>query len=125
MALRKEQFDDTYERGRPVNNDQQPTQRDRIPVEISRGLFYRVKAAATKKHLTISQYLEQLLDEIVPEIDERVKPRRPLTRESIEKLREFREQLFRENNYQYFGDSVEELRQIREERTRQLMGEDY
>jgi len=123
MALRKEQFDDSNERGRAMENDQQPTQHDRIPVEISRDLFHRVKAVATKKRLTINQYLEQLLDEMVPEIDGRIKPGHPPTRESLDKLREIREELFRRNNYQYFGSSVEEIRQMREERSGELMGE--
>jgi hypothetical protein len=125
MALRKERFDNPPERGKTMENDQQSAQQDRVPVEISRGLYRRIKAVAIRKHITISKYLEQLLDEIVPEIDEVVTPGHPPTQESIQKLREFREQLFRENNYQYFGDSVEEIRQMREERLRQLMGEDY
>lgn len=125
MALRKEEFDDYHERARIMGNHQ-PVRRDSIDVtvEMSRGLYIRIKAEAMRKHLTISEYVEQLLDEMVPDITEVVQPGHPPTRESIEKLREFREQLFRENNYQFMGNSVEELREIREERLQQLMGED-
>ncbi|MGH2480547.1 MAG: hypothetical protein ACRDHW_12905 [Ktedonobacteraceae bacterium] len=108
-----------------MQNNQQSAQDDRIPVKIKRGLYHRVKADAARKHLTINQYLEQLLDEMVPEINDVVKPGHPPTREDIERLREVREQLYCENNYQFFENSVEEIRQMREERMRQLMGEDY
>jgi hypothetical protein len=125
MALRKENFDDTYERARAMENKQQHSHRQSIPIEISGELYDRIELAASLKHLTVRQYLEYLLDETIPKIKEARQPGHPITRESIERLREFREQLFRENNYQFMGNSVEELREAREERTRQLMGEDY
>lgn len=123
MALRKEEFGDSNERARAMGSDQS-MQRDSVIIEVSRGLRRRVKAEATRKHLTISEYLEQLLDEMVPEIDERLKSGHPLTQETLDKMKEVREELFRRNNYQYLGDSVKEIRQMREERIRQLMGED-
>lgn len=49
--------------------------------------------------------------------------RRPITSETIENLRQFREQLMKENNGRLFEDSTELIRQQREERTRQLTGE--
>lgn len=124
MALRKEEFDWNDERAGIMGNDQF-TQRDHIPIGINRRLYYRIETEAARKHLTVSEYIEQLLDEMVPEINEVIQPGHPPARASIERLREFREQVFRENNYQYMGNSVEELREIREERTKQLMGKDY
>jgi 2'-5' RNA ligase superfamily len=50
--------------------------------------------------------------------------RRPVTRETLEQLRQFRERLMKENNGKLFEDSTEIIRQQREERTRQLLGED-
>jgi hypothetical protein len=124
MALRKEEFDMDNERAR-IMSDDQFIQHDNIPIEISQKLYRRIEAEAARRHLTVGEYMEQLLDETVPEIDEFIQPGHPPTRASIERLRKFREQVFRENNYQYMGNSVEELREAREERTRQLMGEDY
>lgn len=124
MALRKEEFDWNNERAGIMSNDQF-TQRDDIPIGINRRLYRRIEMEAARQHLAVSEYLEQLLDEMVPAINEVIQPGHPPTRASIERLKEFREQVFREHNYQYMGNSVEELREIREERTRQLMGEDY
>src|SRR2546426_2016442 len=50
--------------------------------------------------------------------------RRPMTRETLEQMRQFRERLMKENNGRLFEDSTEIIRQQREERTRQLLGED-
>ena|SRR5258708_5665219 len=104
-----------------MENNQQSTQQDRIPVEINRKLYHRVKFADTRKHMTISTFLEELLDEMVPEINDVVTPGHPITRESLEKLQEIREELFKRNNYQNIGNSVEEIRQMREERLQELM----
>jgi hypothetical protein len=41
-----------------------------------------------------------------------------------DKLKEISERLYRENNYQFFEDSVEVIREMREERLRELMGEE-
>jgi len=46
---------------------------------------------------------------------------RPVTRETIERLLKFREELIQETNGQLFEDSAEILRQEREKRTMQLM----
>jgi hypothetical protein len=75
------------------------------------------------KHITIREYVGEILDEMVPEINDIAQTGHLPTREMLEQFREFREKVFRENSYQYMGDSVEELREIREERLKQLMGE--
>src|SRR6266566_1644179 len=48
----------------------------------------------------------------------------PITSEIIEQLDRVRERIIQESNGYEFGDSTEIIRQQREERTRQLMGED-
>ena len=50
--------------------------------------------------------------------------RRPLTPEFLEQVYRVREQIMQGNNGKLFEDSTEIIRQQREERTRQLMGED-
>jgi len=116
MALRKENFDYTHERARTMENTQQTDHLDRVPVEISSQLYYRTRFAAALKDLTIRQYVEQILDEMVPEISDIIPSGYPPTYETIEQLRAFREQVFRENGSQFMGNSVDELREIREER---------
>ena len=59
-----------------------------------------------------------------PPDDETNEPRlreRPVTREAIERLLKFREELIQETNGQLFEDSAEILRQEREKRTEYLM----
>jgi hypothetical protein len=59
-----------------------------------------------------------------PPDDETNEPRlreRPVTREAIERLLKFREELIQESNGQLFEDSAEILRQEREKRTQHLM----
>jgi len=50
--------------------------------------------------------------------------RRPVTRETIERLHRVREEILQERQGKLFEDSAEMIRQMREERTRQLMGEE-
>ncbi len=125
MALRKDEFGEQRERAGTMENNQQITQRDYVSVEINRKLYRRIKAEAMRRHIPTNQYLEDLLDEMVPESTDVVTPGHPPTQESLDRLKEIRERLFAQNNYQFFGDSVEEIRQMREVRLRQLMGEDY
>jgi hypothetical protein len=49
---------------------------------------------------------------------------RPLTQEGVDRLRRFHEQLKAETNGILFDDSTELVRQMREERSRYLMGEE-
>jgi|GEM_PF-1749539 hypothetical protein len=125
MALRKEDFGEQRERAGTMKDNQQFISQERIPVEISRQLYYRIKAEATRRHIPTRQYLEDLLDETVPESTDVITPGHPPTQENLDKLKEISERLYRENNYQFFEDSVEVIREMREERLRELMGEDY
>ena len=50
--------------------------------------------------------------------------RRPATRKMLEELQQVSEQIMRRRNGQPFEDSAEMIRQMREERTRELMGEE-
>lgn len=125
MALRKEDFGEQRERAGTMKDNQQFIPQERIPVEISRQLYYRIKAEATRRHIPTRQYLEDLLDEMVPESTDVITPGHPPTQENLDKLKEISEKLYRENNYQFFEDSVEVIREMREERLRELMGEEY
>ena len=50
--------------------------------------------------------------------------RRPLTPELLKQVYRVRERIMQESKGHVFEDSAELIRQMREERTRQLMGED-
>lgn len=50
---------------------------------------------------------------------------KPVDWETVEKLRQVQEQLLRDHGGKPFENSVELIRQQREERMRELMGEDY
>jgi len=118
MALRKEDLG---------NNDRQADQkikRSRITFDVSPELRRRIKMAALQEDLSISDYLGRVLEMNVPKegsITQR--KRRPVTRKTLEDLREVREEILRSRGGKPFEDSSEMIRQMREERTRQLMGE--
>lgn len=62
-------------------------------------------------------------DKAVPESSAAIQPGHPIALESLERLAQIGEELFRRNGFQYLGNSVEEIREMREERLRQLLGE--
>jgi 2'-5' RNA ligase len=49
---------------------------------------------------------------------------RPVTRETLERIQQIHEEILQDRQGKPFEDSTELIRQMREERTRQLMGED-
>jgi predicted HicB family RNase H-like nuclease len=118
MALRKEQID------QPYYKESRNMKRTRITVDIDPELRKRIKLAASQADISISEYVENILEKAVPHEINILQPQgHPVTQEAIEQLRRLREQIFQENNGQFFEDSVELLRQQREELTRQIMGE--
>lgn len=86
-----------------------------ITIDVSPTLYAKIEVAASEKALSISEYLERIVAESVSARGH------PVTFEFIERLRRLREQIFQENNGQFFEDSVELLHQQREERTREQM----
>lgn len=118
MALRKEDMDNKDDRA------EQKTKRTRITFDVSSELRRRIKLAALQEDLSISDYLTSVLEMSVPKegtITQR--KRHPVTRKTLEGLREVREEISRSRGGKPFEDSTEMIRQMREERTRQLMGE--
>jgi hypothetical protein len=96
--------------------DQAAEERISITFDISPELYAIIEAAAVEEALSISEYLERIVEESVSAHGH------PVTLEAIERLRHLREQIFQENNEQFFEDSAELLHQQREERTRELGG---
>jgi hypothetical protein len=119
MALRKEDLDN--------NNDRQrghPAKRSRITIDITPELRRRIKQAALQLDLSVSEYAGRILEEAVPEEKSMTQREHPhITYEAIERLKKLSQQIIQDRGGKPFEDSTEMLRQQREERTRQLMGE--
>lgn len=107
MAVEKQHFD-----------DDQPIDEERITIELPPGLRKQIRAAARKKGLPLDEYLRLVLEEAV--LDEEREEWRPITLEAIERLRRLREEIMERRGGKLFGDSAEEIRQMREERDQYL-----
>jgi hypothetical protein len=117
MALRKDDLYDSYNKGKHT------MKRPRITIDVSPELRRRIKTAALQNNLSISEYLVNILEEVVPE-EKRVTPQqeedRPLTPEYLEQIHRVRERIIKESKGQAFEDSAEAVRRMREERTKYL-----
>ncbi len=98
----------------------QQGKRTRLTIDISPELRRRIKIAAAQRDLSITEYVERILEQAIPEAEPHHIPRRPITKEAIERLMATRDAIFREHGEQMFEDSTEMIRQMREERTRHL-----
>ena len=115
MASRKEDFhdDDLQEANR--------MKRTRITIDISPELRRRIKIAASRNDLSISEYLGNILEENVPdEVSIIEEEEQPITLEEIENLRRLRKLILQDRQGKPFEDSSEMIRQMRENRTRYL-----
>jgi hypothetical protein len=95
-------------------------ERTRITIDVSPELRTRIKVAAAANAISVSEYLGRILEESVPAQDTGRARGHPVTRETIERLREIREAIMRDRNGKPFEDSTEIIRQMREERSREL-----
>jgi len=99
-----------------------PGKRPRLMIDISPELRRRIKIAAAQKDLSIREYVEDILEKIVPPEKATIEKRepRPVSRESLQRLLRTREQIIEERLGQPFTDSTELIRQMREERSEYL-----
>jgi hypothetical protein len=120
MAVEKHYMhDDDYEQEKDAAR-----KRTRITIDVTTALRRRIRLAALQKDLSISEYVGSILDENVP--DEETSTQRqhhPVTRETLESLREIREEILRERGGKLFEDSAALIDEMRDERTRELMEE--
>jgi hypothetical protein len=117
MALRKHELYVGYDQ------ETQPMKRPRITIDVSPELRKRIKTAALQNNLSISEYLVNILEEVVPEEKSMVaqlEEDRPLTPEYLEQIHRVRERIIKESKGQGFEDSAEAVRLMREERTKYL-----
>ena len=115
MALRKEEFHHKDEQ-----QEANTMKRSRITIDISPELRRRIKVAASQRDVSISEYLGQILEEHVPEEASIRQLGRPVTQESLERLRRVREQILHDRQGKLFEDSTEMIRKMREERSQEL-----
>ena len=95
-----------------------------IHINISRELFRRLRIAASHNQLWLTEYVEQALEEAaLHEASMIQRERRPVTRDFLESVYRVRERIIQESKGQLFEDSAELIRQQREERSQQLIGE--
>ncbi len=115
MALRKQDID---------NNDYQEARtmkRSRITIDVTPELRKRIKLAAAQNEMSISEYLGNILEQSVPaEVSIRRRQRKPLTRETLEHVYQVHEEIMEHTNRRVFEDSTEIIRQMREERSKEL-----
>ena len=106
-------------------SDDQPKyqpKRPRLMIDISPELRRRIKIAAARKDISIREYIEDILEEAVPEVQVSIEEQqaRPMSRESLERLLQLREEIKQNHPGQQFEDSTELIRQMREERSKYL-----
>ena len=115
MALRKDDLYEDYDKGN------QAMKRSRIAIDVSPELRRRIKKAATENEVSISEYLGRILDEKVPRETNLIQiEEKPLTREKLERVLRVREEIIAHTGGYTFEDSTEVVRQMREERSREL-----
>ncbi len=120
MAVEKQHMDDYHdEEGKNAAR-----KRSRITIDVTPSLRRRIRLAALQKDLSISEYVGQILEDEVPEEENPPQRQgRPITREAIERLRRVREEIIQERGGKLFEDSAALIDEMRDERTRELMGE--
>lgn len=89
-------------------------------INIVPKLRRRIRAAAAQCNLSVQEYVEHILEQMVPPETDVVEKSGRLNRAAVDKLLQTREAIMRAHPGQVFEDSAETLRQIREERTREL-----
>ncbi len=119
MALRKEDI---------APNAQQTDKtkkRSRITFDVSPELRRRIKLAALQDNLSVGEYVSRILEEAVPEETSTVERKwHPIPDDFLERVYRVRERVIQDSKGELFEDSTELIRQMREERTRELMGEE-
>ena len=92
--------------------------RVRLSFNLTPDLRRRIKLAALNQNLSLSKYLGQVLEKVLPLEEDVTKARyHPVTNKTLEAVDRIRERLMQGREENFFGDSVESIRQMREERS--------
>lgn len=122
MVAQRQRYDDYDDHDNHADTEK-TKKRVRMTFDVAPDLRRRIKLAALNHNLTLNEYLGQVLEEVVPvEEDIMQKHRQPVSREAIERLLQFRQELIKETNGIVFDDTAEILHEEREKRLNQLTG---
>jgi hypothetical protein len=118
-SLTKEDIEMAMQSQYNDDHNRLPGKRTRLMIDISPELRRRIKIAAAQKDLSIREYVEDILDQTVPPEDTQTQKRQPhpVSRKSLQRLLQTREQIIQDRQGQPFTDSTELIRQMREERS--------
>jgi hypothetical protein len=94
--------------------------RESLSIDIDAELMRRIRFAAARSRLSIRDYVEDTLEEVVPTDISESQERSPVTCEALDGLLELREQFKKNHPGQVLDDSTEIIRQMREERSQYL-----
>lgn len=96
-------------------------QRSDLIINIHPHLRRRLMVAAAQSNLSLEEYVSRILEQVAPPETRTVRKQGvKLNWAAVEELKRYREEIKRAHPDQVFEDSVELLRQAREERTREL-----
>jgi len=120
IAVEKQYLDDDHSE----EEKNAARKRSRITIDVTPSLRRRIRLAALKNDLSITEYVGQILEDRVPLEETTTQLREhPVTLEFLEEVYKVRQQVIQDAKGEPFEDSVEAIRRAREERTRELMGE--
>ena len=97
-------------------SNEKTRKRIRLSFNATPDLRRRIKLAALNQNLSLSKYLGQVLERAVP-VEEKITEAKyhPVTNKTLEAVDRIREMLMQGREENFFGDSVESVRQMRED----------
>jgi len=103
------------------NDSQGQPYREPLILDLDAELMRRIRFAAARNRQTVDTYVEKILDQTVPDeaSTQEAQTRKKLSAEAIEELFRASDEIMRAHPGVIY-DSVETLRQVREERDREL-----
>jgi len=100
---------------------EQKAKRTRITIDVSPELRRRIKMAALQEDLSISDYLGSILEQAVPgKANATQQEYRRMTRETLEHILQVHKEIKEHTGGYLFEDSTDLVRQMREDRSREL-----
>jgi len=115
MAVQKQEFNEHNEK------NQQSTKRSRITFDVSPELRRRIKVVAAQKNLSIGEFLSGIIEQELPDETNFVSQQRhPPTQNMLDELDQISDMIMQEHNGKPFENVTEEIRQMREERSKEL-----
>lgn len=101
------------------SDNQDMPYREPFIVDLDTELIRRIRFAAAKSRQSVDTYVEKVLDQSVPDETDALEARKKQRAEAINDMIRTREEIMKAHPGVIY-DSVETLRQLREERTREL-----